>query len=530
MTEVEADGCKFEVVPDPEVSIFDVKRVVETHFPLAWPHTEAALATVSQLMLKDQSGCAALIFQGAPSSEKTTVLSFLYGNPLVEHVDAFTPKCFVSHLSSVKEEELKELDLLPKIRNKVLLVPELAPLFSKPGETLEETFGTLVRVFDGQGLVTSSGARGTRGYEGDYRFAWLGATPPISHQVWRALARLGSRWLFFNIPDEGPSDEQVVESVVNPRSYSERVEDCRKSVSLFLNQLFKKQGGVRAVEWKRKEKKQLQIIVRLARLLSHCRGDVGITGYKTAEGEVAISFTVPVIEQPQRLTSLLYDLARGRALLYGRNAIDDSDLLLVAHVAFSSMPFDRAIMLRELLKNDGRLSLEQIESATGTSAPTATRLAQMFSALGVVDKVEWGDVGSKGGRPKLAIQLRREFDWVLDSAFQSLLTNAPTLENLKKTPQGSLFQENQGRRDQSEGFFHEKEGTPEAVALVRQAIIEALTYENYPVPIMGLQSPVRERGGDETLVPAVVQQMIESGELLEQPPGSVLLTHKEGIK
>src|SRR3989344_3190144 len=60
------------------VSIEEVKEVVEKNFPRAWPMTEAALATIVQLALEDQSACAALTFQGPPSSLKTTVLSFFY--------------------------------------------------------------------------------------------------------------------------------------------------------------------------------------------------------------------------------------------------------------------------------------------------------------------------------------------------------------------------------------------------------------------------------------------------------------------
>lgn len=531
MTETcNVDGHTFVFVPDSVVTLEGVKGVVLANFPRAWLPLEAALATVAQLLLKDQSACAALTFQGAPASEKTTILSFLYGNSLVHHVDGFTPKAFVSHMSSVKEEELQELDLLPKIKDKVLIVPELAPLFSKPGEALEETLGTLVRVFDGQGLVTSSGARGTRGYEGDYRFAWLAATTPITHVVWRALARLGSRWLFYNMPSSVLSDEELIGGVTAPRSYRERVEECRQVVRLFLNQLFKKLGGVRAVEWQRAESKQLRIIARLARLLAHCRGDVGISSYKTSEGEVAFSFTLPLIEQPPRLVSLLYDLARGRALLYGRTQIDDSDLSLVAYVALSSMPFDRAVLLHSLIEKEGRLTLKEIETVTSTSKSTASRLAEMFLALGVVTKVEWGDVGPQGGRPNLSIELKPEFYWLLEPEFRGLLSPpARTLESVKKTSEESLFQESQGTRGPEEGLFQEKEGTRSELTLVKQAVANALSYETEPKSESALVSPVVLVGLDPGLIANALAELSKQGIVAENPRGYWSLVRKNGV-
>jgi len=429
-----------------------VRSVVERNFPRAWPMTEAALATVAQLFLEDQSACAALTFQGPPASLKTTVLSFFSGHPLTVWVDSFTPKAFVSHMASVSEEQLQEQDLLPQIRNKVLVVPELAPIFTKPSENLEETLGLLVRVFDGQGLSTVSGARGKRGYEGDYRFAWLAATTPINYNVWRALARLGSRWLFFESDSEEITDAELVQNVTSPQSYRERVEECRNAVVVLLDYLRFKHGGARSVRWKRNEKQQSAVIAQLARLLSHCRGDVGITHAKTLEGDAYFSFTMPVIEQPHRLVSLLYDLARGRALLYGRESIDNSDLPLVASVALASMPSDRAKLLQGLIENEGKLTSEDVQRLLKVSQPTASRLMELFSALGVVEKEDLGDVGFEGGRPKQVIVLNTRFKWLLDPAFRELL-HARTPETVNKTPEGCFIQESQVAREQKVRFL-----------------------------------------------------------------------------
>jgi hypothetical protein len=175
---------------------------------------------------------------GPASSEKTTVLSFFYGNDdLVYHSDNFTPASFVSHSAKTKREKLPDVDMLPKIKGKCLIVPELAPIFGTNKDELLHNFSILTRVFDGEGLQTNSGVHGRRGYEGDYYFAWLGATTPIRKAVWNTMAQLGSRLLFLAAPS-GLSVEdkslKMFSEFYERQPYRERVEICRSAVRDFL--------------------------------------------------------------------------------------------------------------------------------------------------------------------------------------------------------------------------------------------------------------------------------------------------------
>ena len=58
---------------------------------------------------------------------------------------------------------------------------------------------------------------------------------------------------------------------------------------------------------------------------------------------------------------MLYGLARGRALVYGRLQIDESDLPLVFHSALSSMPLEREKFLRALLENGGKITTDEAD-------------------------------------------------------------------------------------------------------------------------------------------------------------------------
>ena len=89
-------------------------------------------------------------------------------------------------------------------------MPELAPLFGLRNEDLLENFSILTRVFDGQGLSTDSGIHGQRGHTGDYLFAWIGCTTPIEYRVWKTMGKLGSRLLFFEMPSDEQTNDELV--------------------------------------------------------------------------------------------------------------------------------------------------------------------------------------------------------------------------------------------------------------------------------------------------------------------------------
>jgi hypothetical protein len=56
----------------------------------------------------------------------------------------------------MSDSQLKKIDLLPKIRNKLFLTPELSPMFSVKDDDLNEILGILTRVADGQGYEWSA--------------------------------------------------------------------------------------------------------------------------------------------------------------------------------------------------------------------------------------------------------------------------------------------------------------------------------------------------------------------------------------
>jgi len=138
-----------------------------------------ALTTILALVPADVVNPPTCIFVGPSSSAKTTVLDMVGEiDGVTYRSDKFTPQALVSHAANVKRADLEKVDLLPRLKHRTLVTPELAPLFRGNEDALTDTFAILTAVLDGHGYTSDSGTQGRRGYTGDeYLFAWLGRPP-----------------------------------------------------------------------------------------------------------------------------------------------------------------------------------------------------------------------------------------------------------------------------------------------------------------------------------------------------------------
>src|SRR5262249_30676031 len=142
--------------------------------------------------------------------------------------------------------KLAKIDLLPRIRHKVLITPELAPMFRGRDDELLDRFKIITRVLDGQGLQTDKGTHGRRGYRGDYLFGWIGATTPIEDKIFRLMEALGARLFFHEAPSEPVTVDQLA-AASEGETYRDRLQRCKDMVHWFLSELFATWAGVRGV-------------------------------------------------------------------------------------------------------------------------------------------------------------------------------------------------------------------------------------------------------------------------------------------
>jgi hypothetical protein len=377
-----------------KISIDVVKQIVEANLPGCWLPLEACLSIIGAAMLADVDHCIGLILVGEPGGRKSTTLELLgsgtikeqgYDNPIIR-LHNFTPASFVSHDASKKEEHLKKIDLLPQIKYKIIVIPELAPMFGQRFEDLTKDIAILTAVMDGKGYWSHTGTHGRRGYEGDFRFNMIAATTPLEHRVWQALGRLSSRWILYRL--SRPSETFI--GLKN--NFGQNKDTCKRFVEMFIREFWQ---GYGAVNWSRANDAEVwgTLLHWSASAVSQWRGLIpkqDLTGYNPA-----------VIEVPDRLRETLYAIARGHALLWGRKQMEWPDVVFAFELNFTNMPEDRLRVFKALddaysahveaggnsqdLFNVG-ISLRAASRAIGCSTDKAKYVLDELISLGVIRK------------------------------------------------------------------------------------------------------------------------------------------------
>ncbi|MBU0976355.1 hypothetical protein KJ918_06150 [Patescibacteria group bacterium] len=401
----EKKETKFERVD----SIGKVRDVITTNFPSLWSPVETCLSVVSQLRIQDISHPFSLVLIGMPSSSKTTVLSFFYDIDNISYKsDKFTPRSFVSHASNVQRDKLEKIDLLPRIRNKVFITPEMAPIFGAQRDDLLENFSVLTRVLDGEGFTSESGVHGGRGYKGEYLFMWLGASTPIKPNVWKLMGNLGARLYFYKMADEEEETSKLVQQVIKDKVYKHKVRDCSQVVSNYLRTFWAIQREKIVWEGERDDNEVLNRIAELSQVLCCLRGAVNVWKSDYSDGDKPFQYQQPVVEKAYRATQLLYNLARGHAVLFGRNYLNEEDLPIVKKVALSSAPYERVSVMDALIRNEGIIDTTGLSEAINCSDRTALRIMESFKVLGIVD------LDNVGASHLTIMRLKDKFKWLLE--------------------------------------------------------------------------------------------------------------------
>lgn len=211
-----------------------MKETVIANLPSLWDPLHMVLAVRSMLYIKDITLPFALIVLGPPSTLKTLSLELLRGYPNNFFTNKFTPRAIVTHTSIGREEDLRQIDLLPKWKNKIVLLPELAPMFTKKEDDLREDLGTLMSVLDGYGHETDSGARGHRGYSGEYMFVLTGASVEIPHRVHKVLGALGPKLYFLRV-DRGEMTEEELMEYMTGASFDQKKKMIKAALYDYLS-------------------------------------------------------------------------------------------------------------------------------------------------------------------------------------------------------------------------------------------------------------------------------------------------------
>lgn len=401
---------RFVSVTPPEVLV-DIntwRDIIKANFPdLLFP-AEVCLSVVSQILIRDITNPFALVLVDVPSAGKTITINFFSEiEGLTYATDKFTPASFVSNAANVATKKLDQVDMLPRIRYKMLLVRDLAPLFGERDDDLLKSMGVLTRVLDGEGLKTDSGIHGQRSYVGEYLFMLLAGSTPIQPRVWKTMGNLGSRLFFLNMNSRDKSEAQLAAQLKN-HSHKDREMVCRIITEQMLYSLWAKYPN--GVEWDRSKEKDelLGVISRCAQLLARLRGVINLWQENTEDG-AKHNYSTPVIEKPDRINQQYYNLCRAHALVCGRTELTLADLRLPIELSIDSCPPVRARLFRTLLEHEGHMTTSEVMAALNVSKPTALKEMKTLEILGICVATDEDD--GMPGRPESQIELKDDLWW-----------------------------------------------------------------------------------------------------------------------
>ena len=439
----------------------NLKTVTLKNLPNLWMGLEFALSVKTVLNIKGNTLPFIGILLGPASSMKTLIIELFREYELTLYSDSFSPKALVSHNSSLSEQQLRKVDLLPRMRNKLFLTPELSPLFGSKEDDLNQVIHILIRIADGQGFESDSGAKGHRGYAGDMMFTWIGAAVNIPYRVHKLLGNLGPKLYFFRLPriEEG-EDEYFSRRKDNFKLKRNAVKKALFDYLSYFDSnpsiIFKKEDEYTRLIWNgnsngsakgngnensnsksKKDKKEQQeydshfppkiemledlddenadrIIIRLCIMLAHLRAIVQTWDTHGSQGS-EYGFTMPLIEDPTRAITQMRNLARGHALSQGRLSFTMEDIPMIVHTDMSTATSERVRIFEILLENKGVLTTAQVCDFLEVSRPTALKTMLELKVAGLVDVPN--EVRENNEK---RIILKEKFKWSLTKEFAAL--------------------------------------------------------------------------------------------------------------
>jgi hypothetical protein len=332
-----------------------------------------------------------LFLLGDPSTKKSSLLEIMRGLDKTLFSDIFSPASFVSGARDIEGG-----DLLPRLRNKCLVTPELAVLFKD--RNLPQTLGMLTRLLDGFGYVRHTGF-GEVGLHENVRFNWCAAIVKIQPKIWDLLGHLGHRLLFLHLENENESAEVVenrlIRMITEDRDYIEKLSICRNAVIAYFQKIQARYPN--GVTWNiaMDEQSAKQLIVRSALMLKSLRG--------TIDPKDA---TNTIFEEPTRLTQSFYNICRGYALMHDRTHVIFNDVESVLAVMLDSAPPERKKLLLALLEQNGEIDTDQYMEMSKHGHKRVLDDFTNFETLNIVEFVQ--------GNTVKKIKLKPEFSWLLD--------------------------------------------------------------------------------------------------------------------
>ena len=329
-----------------------LRQIITDNIPESWESLEVVLTSKGIMHIKDITLPLIVIIIGNPSTWKTVGIGMLRRWFGTYYVDKINPKSFVSHANVENREELEYIDLIRDMKDRLFLIPELAPIFMQKEDVLVEILSTLVRLADGEGLLTHSGLHGLRGIDDKLMFSMIGASVEIPSKVYKVLSSLGPKLYFYRTNFKEPLEQELQDNITG-KGFEVKIQNIKNALFDYLKWLevcplmvnvvsvANSDGGLdqtkmdsstrRVIGWDKPKDdiNAIKMISRIAILLARIRGNT--YAYESTSGRAKLvsstnedvhndgedeqvntsyeyTYEQPIIENPSRANIVLYNI------------------------------------------------------------------------------------------------------------------------------------------------------------------------------------------------------------------------------
>ncbi len=353
-----------------------VEQVLQAHY--SEPDLQAARAVYSAVAAHRLSGASVWpMLVAPPGSMKTELLAALDGLPNLHLVDHVTPHTFISgQIEEHRKPNQGASGLLHRIgASGILVCSDFSTVLGMQRDHRASVLADLRRIYDGClrkefGTADRLDQREWRG-----RITLVVAATPDVDRHYSIFQTLGERFVMIRWPRAGGTEAAL-------RAMNQDCKAARLELREAVHALF---GSLPCIEPELPKELQHEIAA-LAEFAVRGRTHVPRQGYSKD------IIYVPEPESATRLAQQLAQLAKGSALLEGRQAVNGEDCRLVRRVAFDCIPAMRRRVLDALIAGQH---------------PTAAKLPDSTLHYTCED-LESVDLLSNGALSPLAIGLLQE--------------------------------------------------------------------------------------------------------------------------
>jgi hypothetical protein len=271
----------------------------------------------------------------------------------------------------------------------------------------------------------------------------------IPYQVYKILGSLGPKLYYFRLPFEDKSESRLLTYLTDREDFNVQYQtivaalfDYLKWFEIGPHMLLRSPTSphLMKVRWEqcRNEIDAMKCLVKLGVLLSYLRREGN--AYNPGNSSIAYGeeeryeYFVGPREDVQRTVEVLKNLARGHALITGRNFISMEDISIVVKTVLSTARVERVKAFIAMLDStEGWISVSQMMDALNVSRSTAHRWMTELRAIGLVDITVKNDIefSKQTGNPTTVkvMSLREKFGWFLTEEFKRLRGEFTPVDN-----------------------------------------------------------------------------------------------------